>query len=196
MARTANNLATSAWVLARKGASVTTAVESALATTVAAIPVSAVPCAGWRGFRMAFLSNGANDETATITVYGIDPFTNVDEEYAVGYRTQSLGTLALTFGTSTLVAGTIYDVTAHTSLPLALNASYRWADTVVWTASTYGTALLTYVSGNAAAFSPADNTIGEFLCSDFGNFAYLAFVCTTYGLSATKQLIPLVKFDV
>lgn len=189
MARQTSNLATAPWVAARK--SVTTAVESALATTVASLPSSAIKCEGWRGFRAAFISNGANDETATFTLYGIDPFNSEEGERGnIGFRAQSLGTLAITLGTSTAVV--------NTALPLdsGINSTWRWADAVVWTPTTYGTAVLTYLGGNAAAFSPADNTIAEFLMSDVGNFAHLALVCTTYGVTASSKIVPLVKFDV
>lgn len=184
MARTVNLLATTPFKSLRPTAP--TAVESALATTIATRPSQAISVEGWRGARISFISNGANDETTTFTLYALDPFVDLDGSPGnKGWRCQSLGTLALTLGTSTAVAGTIEG-----------NAAYRWADTITWSASTYGTALLTYVGGNAAAFSPADNTIAEFLISDFGNWSHIALVATTYGLTATSKIYPVGKLDV
>lgn len=189
MARSNPNLATTPWVAARK--SVPSAVETELATTVASLPSSAIAVEGWRGIRAAFISNGANDESAVFTLYGIDPFGDQEVVQGTsGYRCQSLGTITVTLGTSTAVA--------NTALPLSsgINNTWRWADTVVWAATTYGSAVLTYIGGNAGAFSPADNTIGELLFSDVGNFAYIALVCTTYSLTSGSKIVPLIKSDV
>lgn len=185
MARSSDALATTPLLSLRKTA--VSAVESALATTVATLPSQAIAVEGWRGMRVSFLSNGVNDETAVFTLYGIDPFEN--SVNPTGYRCQSLGTITITVGTSAQVAGTVL-------ADKSVNNTYTWCDTVVWSASTYGTAALTYVGGNAAAFSPADNTIGEFLHSDLSNFAYIALVCTTYGHTAGRKIIPVGKFDV
>lgn len=165
-----------------------TAVESALTTTtVLARPSAAMTVEGYRGARMQFITNGANDETATWTLYSIDRHKDAKAmTEASGYFVKSLGTLAVTFGTAVGVSNTVGLV------PI----TYRYADTCVWTASTYGTARLTYVGGNAAAFSPADNTIAEFLISDFGNCTDIALVCTTYGATAGSVVQALIKLDV
>lgn len=164
-----------------------TAVESALTTTtVLILPTQAICIEGFRGGRFQFISNGANDETATWTLYAIDAHKNaLNSDGSEGYFVKSLGTLAITLGTAvglSNVAGIV---------PI----TYRYADTCVWTATTYGTARLTYVGGNAAAFSPADNTIAEFLISDFGNSTHLAFVCTTFGLAANSVAQVIGKLD-
>ena len=185
MARSSTSLATTPLKSLRTTA--ISAVETGLATTVATLPSQAVPTEGWRGMRLAFLTNGADGETAVLTLYGIDPFEN--SATPTGYRCQSLGTLAIVVGTSARVAGTVLSNSN-------LNNTYTWADAITWTATTYGTAALTYIGGNAAAFSPADNTIAEFLHSDLSNFAFIALVCTTYGATAGSKIIPVAKFDV
>ncbi len=166
-----------------------TAVESSLTTTtVLAFPASAIPVEGYRGARIQFITNGADNETATWTLYGIDAHKNAleDEATGYGYFVKSLGTLAVTFGTAVGLSNSVGLVPA----------TYRYADTCVWSVTTYGTARLVYCGGNAAAFSPADNTIAEFLISDFGNSTHIALVCTTYGATAGSVVDALIKLDV
>ena len=170
-----------------------TAVETALTANlttgggviVLAAPTDMLEVEGTRGARMQFVSNGANNETMTWALYGIDRYRlgpTVDAPDS--WHIVPLGGLAITLGTKTWVAGSLQYAT-----------SYLFADTCVWTASTYGTARLTYCGGNAAAFSPADNTIAEFLISDFGNCSHIAMLATTYGLTATSAANVLVKLD-
>jgi hypothetical protein len=154
-----------------------TAVESALVTTRTTLPSTAAAVSGYRGGRFSVYSNGANNETATFTIYAVDPIG------MGGYRCESLGTLAVTLGNSTMVVGA------------PLDASYRWADTLAWTPNTYGTALLTYVGGNAATPAATADTIAEFLWSDFGSVSHIAFVVTTYGLTATSKINVMGKLD-
>lgn len=174
-------LKTTRWRRARVAAP--TAVESALATTVAAQPSAFFALEGWRGGRIRFYSNGANDETFTATLY------DVNQDMDGGWQTQSLGTIACTVGSSAAVPGTIgYD--------LNLTGNKLWVDTMVWTATTYGTAMLTRVGGNIAAFNPANNTIAELLVSDFGAAQGIAIVITTFGLTAARFAMPIIKVEV
>lgn len=155
-----------------------TAVESGLSRFVSAQPSQAISVEGYRGARMRFVSNGANNETGTWTMYAIDQQQNG------GWHVESLGTLAITLGTAT-------GVSPGTGIPV----TERFADTLTWTPTTWGSAMLTYVGGNAAAYSPADNTIAEFLISDFGNCSHVAFLITTYGLAAGSTANVLMKLD-
>lgn len=168
----------------RARGSAPTAVESALATTVGTMPSQAISIEGWRGGRIRVYSNGADGETFTLTLY------DVNQDVAGGWQTQSLGTLAFTLGTSTAIAGTL------PVIDTSITGTKRWADTLVWTATTYGTAMLTRVGGNIAAFNPADNTIAELLVSDFGGPSHIALVATTYGLTAGSAIMPVIKTEV
>lgn len=175
-------LKTTRWQRGRDSAP--TAVESTLATTVGAAPTQLKVIEGYRGGCIRFFSNGADNETATVTIY------NVNQDASNGWQVESLGSVALTFGTSTGVLGTIArdgDI---------MTGTMRWADTCVWTASTYGTAMLTRVGGNIAAFSPADNTIAELMVSDFGSPMGIAMVVTTFGLTAARALMPVIRLEV
>jgi hypothetical protein len=183
---TQDTLRTSRWIRGRRSAP--TAVESALATTIAGGEPSAYrQVEGWRGGIIRAYSNGLNDETFTLTLYAIHKAQRFDSNS--NYQAQSLGTIACTLGTSTAVAGTIAN-------DANMTGTKRWADTMVWTATTYGTAMLTRIGGNIAAFSPADNTIAELMVSDFGACEGIALVCTTYGLTATSALMPIIKLEV
>jgi hypothetical protein len=114
-------LKTTPWMRGRVSAA--TAVESALATTVATEPAQFIPLESFRGGRIRFFSNGANDETATVTLY------DVNQDHLGGWQTQSLGSLAITLGTSVAVLGTAADD------PL-MTGTKRWADTAVWSVTT------------------------------------------------------------
>lgn len=174
-------LKTIPWKRAR--VSPATAVESALATTVATRPAQFIPIESYRGGRIRFYSNGANNETATVTLY------EVNEDTDRGWQMQSLGTIDITLGTSTAIAGTIAN-------DLNMSGTKRWADTAAWTATTYGAAMLTRVGGNINVFSPADDTIAELLVSDFGSPMGIALMVTTYGLTATSSLMPVIRLEV
>jgi hypothetical protein len=174
-------LKTTQWKRGRVSAA--TAVESALATTVATKPSQFIPLESWRGGCIRVYSNGADNETATITLY------SVSEDTDNGWQMQSLGTIAITLGTSTAILNTI-------AADPNMTGTKRWADTMTWTATTYGTAMLTRVGGNIAAFSPADNTIAELLVSDFGSPMGIAMMVTTYSLTATSALMPVLRLEV
>lgn len=165
-----------------------TAVESTLATTFQTLPASAFQVTGFRGGRIQFFTTGLDNETATATIYALDPHKGSDPSVGgaqnSGWYCIDLGSVALTFSTAVGVLGTFVPVAS------------RYADTIVWTPSTYGTARLVYVGGNIAAVSPVNNTIGELLVSDFGGSSHIAVVFTTYGLTAGNSINALVKLDV
>lgn len=177
-------LQTSRWKRARNSAP--TAVESSLATTLVGptAPTQLCTIEAYRGARIRFYSNGADNETATVTLY------DVNQDTDGGWQMQSLGSVALTFGTSVAVA--VPNIAADPGM----SGTKRWADTCVWSVSTYGTAMLTRVGGNIAAFSPADNTIAELMVSDFGASQGIALVVTTFGLTAGSALMPIIKLEV
>lgn len=176
-------LQTTRWKRARNTAP--TAVESSLATTVLVAPTQLCFIEAFRGGCIRIYSNGADNETFTFTLYACT------QDYANGWQTQSLGSVAGTLGSSTAIAGTCADDNSFTT-----TATKRWADTMVWTVSVYGTAMLTRVGGNIAAFSPADNTIAELMVSDFGSPMAIAIVFTTFGLTALSSIMPVIKLEV
>lgn len=186
-----NTLRTSRWLMARK--SVVTAVESGLATTIAGPqpPSQFISIEGWRGGRIRFIANGTDGDTSIITIY------DVNQDSEDGWQAQSLGTVTITLGTLAVVAGTIG---GQVSQSLGTVKTTVWCDTAVWSATNYGTAMLARVSGNIAAFSPADNTIAELLVSDFGAAQGIALLCTTYSLtntaSNTEGIMPVLKLEV
>ncbi len=178
-------IAASPWYVLNKTA--ITAVEAALATTVVSLPDNAISVEGQRGFRLTALCNGADDETATVTLYGVDAFDNSNSPN--GYRCQSIGSIALTFGTTVYTAGT---VAPHQLVPLG--KTYRYIDTAVFTATTFGTYRVTNLGAPAgAAFSPADNTIAEFNISDVSGHHFIVPRVTTYGLTATSKIYFLIQ---
>ncbi len=192
MADSRDQIGSTPWFPARSVTALPSAVESALAATVATLPASAVPIDGWRGARLTFVSNGLNDETATATVYGIDRFFNNQDDTSAGFRVESLGTLDITLSTVTAVLNTVLPASQTAALPF--NTTWRYPDTMVWTSSTFGTYRLTNLGAQAAAFSPTLNaTIAEFNISDLGGFSHIAVVITTYGLTATSKVMPLLK---
>ena len=166
-----------------------TAVESALATTVAALPSQAISVEGMRGGRIIFYSNGADNETAVATLYAIDQI-HPNERAELGgdptiggFRCESMGTITITLGGSLGIVGT------------AVPVAHRYADTLVWAPTAFGTALLTYVGGNVGTPVVAADTIAEILVSDFGNAQYIAVVFTTYTLTAGRAINAIVKVD-
>jgi hypothetical protein len=159
-----------------------TAVETTITADSVVIldkPTDTVVIEGWRGGRFRVYSNGADDETATITFYAVEPFENEN-----GYMVSNIGTLAITLGTEVGVAGA-------QALP-----NHRFADTMTWTSSTFFTALQVYVGGNVADVDPAANAISDLMVSDFGGIHGLAWKVTTYGLTAARFIDVLAKFDV
>lgn len=177
-------LQTTRWRKARNTAP--TAVESALATTLVGPTAPTQLCfvEGFRGGRIRFYCNGANNETATVTLY------DVNQDTDTGWQMEAIGSVALTFGTSVAVA--VPNIAADPGM----SGTKRWADTAVWSVVTFGTAMLTRVGGNIAAFSPADNSIAELMVSDFGAAQAIALVVTTYGLTAGSALMPIIKLEV
>ena len=134
--------------------------------------------------RIRFITNGADNETATVTFYGIDPQEKDINASPRAYYATNLGNITLTFGTEVGVANTMVPQTM------------RYADTpLTWTAETFGTGILTYVGGNVADVEVANN-IGELMMSDVGNFAGMTWRVTTYGLTEGSSINLVCKLDV
>lgn len=170
----------------RPGRSAATAVETALGQVLATKPVSQTfGISSMRGCRVQVYSNGADNETATATVYALDQIgsgENGTPGFANGgYFAISLGTLAITLGTKVGTADSF------------IGTNMRFADTMTWSPTTYGTARLAYCGGNIAAFSPANDTVAELLMSDIGGSSDIAFVWTTYGLTTASSIWPLIS---
>ena len=175
---------TTKWQPFRPAADAATAVETTLTADCvlsATIPAHTRVVEGVRGGRMRFFSNCANDETCIITFYAVEERNGKNG----GYYVTNLGTTGtITFGTE---VGT----------PLSdIDGTFRFAEAMTWTPSTFGTALLVYCGGNVADVDPAANAISELLWSDFGNIEMLTWRVTTYGLTATSKLNIDWKLDV
>lgn len=119
------------------------------------LPVLALGTA--RGWKMHFVGNGSDNDAYSARLWGVDFL--VSEEG--GVRTTSTDYVCTLFGTAAVVLGTSVGV----GVP---SGSFRYADTVVWTAATAGTnAESAYGLGTTTAYSPADNTVGCLFVPNF-----------------------------
>lgn len=114
---------------------------------------------GFRGGRVRLFGGHASapaDKTLSVGVYAIERSGGIR-------RSVLLGTLAATLGT---LAGQDH---------ADISKAERWADTIVWTPTAYGTALLGYVGAAVTVHSPADDTMAEVFFEDFGNVEQVYF---------------------
>lgn len=180
---------TTEWQLAR--ATAPTAVESGLAVKATTLPAAAFCVEGFRGGRIRFICASTTDnDTATATIYSIDGLRGSQPTQNKGYMVDSLGTVAITFSSNSVMAG-IADSSVFPS-------NYFMADTLgAWSPTTPGSARLVYVGGNIASYTGTSNTnAAELLISDFAGCSHIAVVFTTYGLSvATTPINALIKLD-
>jgi len=92
---------------------------------------------------------------------------------------RKLGDLVCTLSTATGVSGGIVDTT------------YRFADTLVWTPSTWWAAIESALGVTGGAYSPANNTPGDFILPDVAGLEDIYIQATMTSATAANVLAEL-----
>lgn len=111
-----------------------------------------------RGFLLEVIGTASNNQTLDVDVYGALRVAGNYDDQPTDYEVFHWGTINATLGSNTCSG----------SLLTAAGTSYRYADTITWTASSFCTAWETaYGLGTTASYSPADNSIGYLIVPNF-----------------------------
>lgn len=158
-------------------------------TVTATLPTNLVQLNGLRGIDcIQFFGVGNADTTFDYKIYAIERIdnTNMSGTYSSDqsplYEYRNLGGGTATLGTKTGVSGGV------------LATTDKFADTLTWTATAYGTFVFEAFQGadaDAAVFSPADNTIASLTALDLGDCYGIVIDFDMTGATSGNALIRL-----